>query len=101
MISPKEYVDRELILIKTDADAPERSQIMQIVEIFRARIVDIGQSTLTIEATGDEGKIKAITEALRPFRIRELVRTGKIAMLRGSSFTTARSGGQIKKETDR
>lgn len=90
-ITEREYVDRELVLIKTDADASVRGEIMQIVEIFRARIVDIGQSTLTIEATGDEGKIKAIIEALRPFNIRELVRTGKIAMLRGSSFTTARS----------
>ena len=91
-ITEEEYVDRELILIKTDADPSVRGEIMQIVEIFRARIVDIGQNTLTIEATGDEGKIRAIIEALRPFRIRELVRTGKIAMLRGSRFNTVENG---------
>lgn len=89
-ITDMEYVDRELILIKTEADPSVRGEIMQIVEIFRARIVDIGQNTLIIEATGDEGKIKAIIEALKPFHIRELVRTGKVAMLRGNRFTSAR-----------
>ena len=90
-ITEEEYVDRELVLVKTDADATVRGEIMQIVEIFRARIVDIGQNTLTIEATGDESKIRAIIEALKPFHIRELVRTGKIAMLRGGRFTTTKS----------
>ena len=88
-ITDEEYVDRELLLIKTDADPSVRGEIMQIVEIFRARIVDIGQNSLTIEATGDQGKIKAIIEALKPFRIRELVRTGKIAILRGSRNAAA------------
>ncbi|NLA27176.1 MAG: acetolactate synthase small subunit [Firmicutes bacterium] len=91
-ITGMEYVDRELILVKTDADPSVRGEIMQIVEIFRARIVDIGHNTLTIEATGDEGKVKAIIEALKPFHIRELVRTGKIAMLRGNRFTTVKDG---------
>lgn len=91
-ITEMEYVDRELVLVKTDADPSVRGEIMQIVEIFRARIVDIGQNTLTIEATGDEGKIKAITEALKPFHIRELVRTGKIAMLRGAASPPRRGG---------
>jgi len=86
-ITAREHVDRELVLIKVDADPSVRGEIMQIVEIFRARIVDIGQDTLIIEATGDEGKINAIIEAMKPFCIRELVRTGKIAMLRGSRFT--------------
>ncbi len=88
-ITDEEYVDRELLLIKTDADPSVRGEIMQIVEIFRARIVDIGQNSLTIEATGDQGKIKAIIEALKPFCIRELVRTGKIAILRGSRNAAA------------
>lgn len=82
-ITKDEYVDRELILIKVNADAATRTEIMQIVDIFRAHIVDIGRKTLTIEATGDESKINAIEQALRPFGIRELARTGKIAMLRG------------------
>lgn len=81
-ITVEEYVDRELILIKVSADANARAEIMQIVDIFRARIVDIGKKSLVIEATGDEGKINAITNALRPFGIKELVRTGKVAMVR-------------------
>ncbi|AVX19920.1 MAG: acetolactate synthase small subunit [Bacillota bacterium] len=89
-ISSEDYVDRELMLIKVNAaDQQVRGEIMQIVDIFRARIVDIGRKTLTIEATGDEGKINALENALRPFGIRELVRTGKIAMLRGQKTTTA------------
>jgi len=82
-ITAEEYVDRELILIKVNADPASRGEIMQIVDIFRARIVDIGKNSLVIEATGDEGKINAIESALRPFGIREVVRTGKIAMVRG------------------
>ncbi|ABB14305.1 acetolactate synthase small subunit [Carboxydothermus hydrogenoformans] len=83
-ITSEQYVSRELLLLKVHADSNTRGEIMQIVEIFRARIVDIGPKTLTIEATGDEDKIEAIENALRPFGIKELVRTGKIALLRGS-----------------
>lgn len=83
-ITEDEYVDRELILIKVNADPSTRGEIMQIVEIFRARIVDIARNSLIIECTGDEGKIDAIEASLRPFGIREVVRTGKIAMLRGA-----------------
>lgn len=90
-ITDEEYVGRELILIKTEADPSVRGEIMQIVEIFRARIVDIGQSSLIIEATGDESKIRAIIEALKPFHIRELVRTGKIAILRGNRSAAGKS----------
>lgn len=86
-VTSDEYVERELLLIKVHADASIRGEIMQIVDIFRARIVDIGKNTLTIEATGDEGKISAIEKSLKPFGIKELVRTGKIAMLRGEKFT--------------
>ncbi|GAV22462.1 acetolactate synthase small subunit [Carboxydothermus pertinax] len=83
-ITSEQYVSRELLLLKVNADSETRGEIMQIVEIFRARIVDIGPKSLTIEATGDEEKIEAIENALRPFGIKELVRTGKIALLRGS-----------------
>jgi acetolactate synthase-1/3 small subunit len=85
-ISQAEYVDRELVLIKVQADPSMRSEIMQIVDIFRARIVDIGHETLIIECTGDEGKIRAIEKSLRPFGILELIRTGKIAMVRGPKY---------------
>lgn len=77
------YVDRELVMIKVHTEASTRAEIMQLVDIFRARIVDVGRRTLTIEVTGNEGKINAFEDSLRPFGIKELVRTGKIAMLRG------------------
>jgi acetolactate synthase-1/3 small subunit len=82
-ITNEEYVDRQLVLIKVNAEPQVRAEIMQIVDIFRARIVDIGRNTLIIEATGDEGKVNAIEQSLKPFGIRELVRTGKIAIVRG------------------
>ncbi|WP_066637975.1 acetolactate synthase small subunit [Desulfolucanica intricata] len=87
-ITSERYVGRELIIIKVNADAQARPEIMQIVDIFRAHIVDIGQETLMIEATGDADKINGLEEALKPFGIKEVVRTGKIAMLRGSKSTS-------------
>ncbi len=83
-ITKDAYVDRELVMIKVYAEASARAEIMQLVDIFRARIVDVGRKTLTIEVTGNEGKISAFEDCLLPFGIKELVRTGKIAMLRGS-----------------
>ncbi len=77
------FVDRELALFKVKADPQVRAEIMQIVDIFRAHIVDIGRRSLIIEATGDEGKINAIEDSLRAFGIMEMVRTGKVAMVRG------------------
>ncbi len=85
-ISQAKYVDRELMLLKVKAETSVRGEIMQIVDIFRARIVDIGQETLIIECTGDTGKIQAIEKSLKPFGILELVRTGKIAMVRGPKY---------------
>jgi len=87
-ITSEQYVDRELVLIKVGADPSVRGEIIQIVDIFRARIVDIGRRSLIIECTGDEGKINAVMESLKPFGIKELVRTGKIAMLRGQKATS-------------
>ena len=82
-ITEEENVSRELILIKVSSpDAQTRQEIMQIVDVFRARIVDIGRDALIIEATGDQEKINAIQSALKPFGIKELARTGKIAMVR-------------------
>ncbi|MCL6561360.1 MAG: acetolactate synthase small subunit [Firmicutes bacterium] len=87
-ITRESYVDRELVMIKVHAEAPARAEIMQLVDIFRARIVDVGRKTLTIEVTGNQGKINAFEDSLRPFGIKELVRTGKIAMLRGSKCSS-------------
>ncbi|KJS01015.1 MAG: acetolactate synthase [Peptococcaceae bacterium BRH_c4a] len=87
-ISPEEYVDRELVIIKVHSDPARRGEIMQVADIFRARIVDLGRKTITLECTGNNGKINAFEESLRPYGIKELVRTGKIAMLRGLRFTS-------------
>jgi acetolactate synthase-1/3 small subunit len=77
-----EYVDRELVLAKVSVNSSTRSEVMQIVDIFRARIVSVNRDTLTVEITGNESKIDAFVEMLRPFGIKEISRTGKIAMAR-------------------
>ena len=77
-----EYVDRELVLVKVGADAKTRPEIMQICDIFRAKIVDVAHKTLTVEITGAESKVAAFLELMEPFGVRELTRTGKIAMSR-------------------
>jgi acetolactate synthase I/III small subunit len=90
-ITVEEYVDRELVIIKVTADPSQRVEIMQMAQVFRARVVDLGQKTITFECTGNEGKMNAFEESLRPYGIKELVRTGKVAMLRGSRFASAAS----------
>lgn len=77
-------VERELALIKVAADKDNRAEIIQIAGIFRAKIIDVAPKSMTIEVTGDEGKVDAIAKLLRQFGIKEMVRTGKIAMVRGS-----------------
>ena len=76
-------VERELALIKVTADADSRAEIINITDIFRARIIDVAPKSMTIEVTGDEAKVEAIEKLLRQFGIKEMVRTGKIAMVRG------------------
>ena len=83
-IPAEESVNRELALIKVGVDSSTRAEVMQIVDIFRAKIVDVGIKSLVVEVTGDEGKINAIEQLLRQFGIKEMVRTGKIAMNRGA-----------------
>ena len=84
-ITNEETVERQMLLIKVSAGPEDRQEILQLMEIFRCRVVDIGRRSLIIEATGDEGKIEAIMQSLKPFGIKELVRTGKVAMVRGQN----------------
>ena len=77
-------VSRDLALIKVKADATERAQVLQMCEVFRARAVDVSPEALIVEVSGTEDKIESLCELLRPFGILELVRTGRIAMTRGS-----------------
>jgi len=77
-----EYVDRELVLVKVGADSKTRPEIMQICDIFRAKIVDVAHKSLVIEITGAESKVTAFLELMQPFGIRDLTRTGRVAMSR-------------------
>jgi len=81
-LTNQDTVERELVLIKVNAKRADRAEIMRIVDIFRARIVDVHPFSFTIEATGTEDKIKGILTLLRPFGVKKLVRTGKIALAR-------------------
>ncbi|MDX1935318.1 MAG: acetolactate synthase small subunit [Capsulimonadales bacterium] len=74
---------RELALIKVSAEPGQRTELLQLVEIFRGRILDVGEKTLVIEVTGGSDKIDAFEKQLETFGVRELVRTGRIAMMRG------------------
>jgi acetolactate synthase-1/3 small subunit len=78
----EDYVDRELVLVKVSVNSTTRSEVMQIVDIFRARIVSVNHNTLIVEITGNESKVSAFLELLRTFGIKEINRTGKIAMAR-------------------
>jgi acetolactate synthase-1/3 small subunit len=82
-LTEDETVERSLALIKVTANSQTRSEIMQIVDCFRGKIVDVSTGSLTVEITGTEDKIEAMEEMLKSFGIKELVRTGKIAMGRG------------------
>jgi acetolactate synthase-1/3 small subunit len=84
-ITEERVVVRELALIKVKAPPGSRSEIIQMVDIFRAEIVDVSPESLTIEVTGNEGKIDSLLDLVRPFGIKEITRTGRIAMVRGGS----------------
>lgn len=85
--SKQEFVERDLMLIKVKTDRGQRSEIKELVEIFRGRIVDVSAGHVMIEISGQERKIEAFIDAMRPFGILEMVRTGRIALLRGSSMS--------------
>lgn len=83
-ISREDYVERDLMLIKVDAAADRRAEIQGLVEIFRGRVVDVSHDQMMIEIAGQERKIEAFIDAVRPYGIRELARTGRIALVRGA-----------------
>ena len=82
-ITDEDIVIRELALVKVKSPSGSRSEIIQIVDIFKSDIVDVSQDSITIEVTGTEEKIESLLDLLRPFGIKELTRTGRIAMSRG------------------
>jgi acetolactate synthase-1/3 small subunit len=87
-ISQQPCVERELMLIKINATASNRAEVIQVAQIFRARVVDLSEEALTLEVVGDPGKIVAIIQMLTKFGIREIARTGKIALVRESKVNT-------------
>ena len=88
-LTHEDLIDRELLLVKVLAPASTRSEVMQIVNTFRAKIVDVNSKTLAIEVTGGESKIDAMLELLRPYGVLEVVRTGLVAMSRKFELTVA------------
>jgi acetolactate synthase-1/3 small subunit len=83
-----ETVDRELVLVKVNAEPETKPEVLRLVDIFRSRIVDVAPRCYTIEMTGDEAKVNAFLQLLRPIGIREVVRTGLVSIARGGSAVT-------------
>ena len=99
-IGSQDYVERDLMLLKIKAPAGgQRSEIRELVEIFRGKIVDVGQDEVMIEISGRESKVEAFIERIRPYGIAELVRTGRIAMVRGLSTDDASQGSLVPDNT--
>jgi acetolactate synthase-1/3 small subunit len=84
----KDFVEREMVLIKVNASRENREEVLRVADIFRGKVVDVGVKTYTLEVTGDEKKIDAILTLLKPLGIKELVRTGHVAMVRGNKAGT-------------
>ena len=91
-------VDRELALVKVLSTVSRRAEVFQIVDVFRAKIVDIAHESLTVEVTGVAEKVEALIEMLKPFGIKEIVRTGKISIARGEALTEIGAGNTVHED---
>ena len=92
-ITTAAYISRDLALVKVAATGEARTHVMQLVDVYRARIVDVSPESLVIETTGTEDKIDSLLEVLRPYGVIEMARTGRVAMARGSA-AVRRNGGR-------
>jgi len=99
-LTGEENIARELVLVKIHGTASTRSDILQIVNTFRAKVVDVGQQALTVEVTGNEEKIDAMLELFRPFGIKEVVRTGTIALARKTELNLKKEKGEAEAKTE-
>ena len=90
-LEPSVSVQRELLLVKVRADAESRSRVLETVALFRAKVVDVAQDAVTVEATGNRDKLDALIRVLEPFGIKELVQSGMVALGRGSKSITDRA----------
>ncbi len=84
-----EFLDRELLLVKVNATEQNKAELLRLVDIFRGKVVDVSPRSYTVEMTGNESKIRAVLELLQPLGVKEIVRTGKVAMPRGRQSATA------------
>ena len=85
------HVERELVLIRVNAEPQHRAEVLRTADIFRAKVIDVTPISFTLEATGDEAKLEALIELLRPIGIQEIVRTGKVAIARGPKTRVRRA----------
>jgi acetolactate synthase I/III small subunit len=99
-ITQRPAVIRDLALIKVSADRNSRPPIMQLAEVFGARVVDVAPASLVIEMAGSEAKIDGLLDVLRPYGVLEMVRTGRVAMARGEGSGAARTGPAALPETE-
>ncbi len=90
-LEPAASVQRELVLLKVRADITNRSHVLETVQLFRAKVIDVSADTVTVEATGDVDKLAALLRLLEPFGIRELVQSGMVAVARGPRSMSDRS----------
>ncbi|MBM9510875.1 acetolactate synthase small subunit [Desulfogranum marinum] len=81
-LNEKDFVEREMVLIRVKADASSRAEVLRIIDIFRGKVVDVSANSYTVEVTGSESKIKAVIDILKPIGIKEIIRTGTVAMAR-------------------
>src|SRR5436309_957561 len=93
-------IARDLAMIKVSATGDARTQVMQLVDVYRARIVDVSPESLVIETTGAEDKIDSLLEVLRPYGVIEMVRTGRVAMVRGTAPVKKRAAPRPSAATD-
>jgi acetolactate synthase-1/3 small subunit len=93
-------VVRDLAMIKVSVTAQTRSQIMQLADVFRARVVDVAPDSLVIEITGTEDKVDGLLEMLRPYGVLEMARTGRVAMVRGAASRMVGENGRIEEAGD-
>ena len=100
-LDPGQSVQREIMLVKVRADLETRSHVLETVQLFRAKVVDVSAEAVTIEATGNAEKLEALLRVLEPFGVRELVQSGMVALGRGSRSITDRSLRPLERTTDK
>jgi acetolactate synthase-1/3 small subunit len=99
-LTEENHVERELVLMRVNAEPQHRAEVLRTADIFRAKVVDVTPATFTLEVTGDESKLDAIIELLKPVGIQELVRTGKVAIARASKAARRRAEEPLGKPAE-